>query len=182
MFCLQTAELDMRYQHVFFRVCQLSGPSDSLQGMGCALWVFFPVGSIDWMCQIQRPRQLQHGTWLSQGAETSLKSILWKVSNRVQNSYADRKLFLSSFKDKTIKLWKITERDKRPEGYNLKDEEGKLKDLSTVTSLQVRCCFCPGCSCMKKIVMGTKSVKDLNIYPVLNIYAIILEVLADCIV
>ncbi|XP_006743357.1 protein phosphatase 2, regulatory subunit B, gamma, partial [Leptonychotes weddellii] len=39
--------------------------------------------------------------------------------------------------DKTIKLWKITERDKRPEGYNLKDEEGKLKDLSTVTSLQV---------------------------------------------
>ncbi|XP_024907604.1 protein phosphatase 2, regulatory subunit B, gamma [Pteropus alecto] len=38
---------------------------------------------------------------------------------------------------KTIKLWKITERDKRPEGYNLKDEEGKLKDLSTVTSLQV---------------------------------------------
>ena len=44
----------------------------------------------------------------------------------------------SGFKDKTIKLWKITERDKRPEGYNLKDEEGKLKDLSTVTSLQVR--------------------------------------------
>lgn len=44
----------------------------------------------------------------------------------------------SVFKDKTIKLWKITERDKRPEGYNLKDEEGKLKDLSTVTSLQVR--------------------------------------------
>ncbi|OWK00571.1 hypothetical protein Celaphus_00019472, partial [Cervus elaphus hippelaphus] len=39
-------------------------------------------------------------------------------------------------KNKTIKLWKITERDKRPEGYNLKDEEGKLKDLSTVTSLQ----------------------------------------------
>lgn len=43
----------------------------------------------------------------------------------------------SVLKDKTIKLWKITERDKRPEGYNLKDEEGKLKDLSTVTSLQV---------------------------------------------
>ena len=44
---------------------------------------------------------------------------------------------LLSTNDKTIKLWKITERDKRPEGYNLKDEEGKLKDLSTVTSLQV---------------------------------------------
>jgi len=78
------------------------------------------------------------------------------VSNRVQNSYADRKLFLSSFKDKTIKLWKITERDKRPEGYNLKDEEGKLKDLSTVTSLQVSCCLCPksSCSCTKNVVMS----------------------------
>lgn len=43
-----------------------------------------------------------------------------------------------SVPDKTIKLWKVSERDKRPEGYNLKDEEGRLKDLSTVTSLQVR--------------------------------------------
>uniref|UniRef100_A0A3B4EZ96 Serine/threonine-protein phosphatase 2A 55 kDa regulatory subunit B n=1 Tax=Pundamilia nyererei TaxID=303518 RepID=A0A3B4EZ96_9CICH len=39
--------------------------------------------------------------------------------------------------DKTIKLWKVSERDKRPEGYNLKDEEGRLKDISTITSLQV---------------------------------------------
>ncbi|ETE57988.1 Serine/threonine-protein phosphatase 2A 55 kDa regulatory subunit B gamma isoform, partial [Ophiophagus hannah] len=43
---------------------------------------------------------------------------------------------LLSTNDKTIKLWKITERDKKPEGYNLKDEEGKLKELSMVTSLQ----------------------------------------------
>lgn len=41
------------------------------------------------------------------------------------------------FPDKTIKLWKVSERDKRPEGYNLKDEEGRIKDMSTVTSLQV---------------------------------------------
>lgn len=40
-------------------------------------------------------------------------------------------------KDKTIKLWKVSERDKRPEGYNLKDEEGRLKDMTTITSLQV---------------------------------------------
>ncbi|KAG8134828.1 hypothetical protein E2320_007900, partial [Naja naja] len=33
--------------------------------------------------------------------------------------------------------FQITERDKKPEGYNLKDEEGKLKELSMVTSLQV---------------------------------------------
>uniref|UniRef100_A0A8K9V026 Serine/threonine-protein phosphatase 2A 55 kDa regulatory subunit B n=1 Tax=Oncorhynchus mykiss TaxID=8022 RepID=A0A8K9V026_ONCMY len=45
--------------------------------------------------------------------------------------------FLLSTNDKTIKLWKVSERDKRPEGYNLKDEEGRIKDLSTVTSLQV---------------------------------------------
>uniref|UniRef100_A0A3P8YR77 Serine/threonine-protein phosphatase 2A 55 kDa regulatory subunit B n=1 Tax=Esox lucius TaxID=8010 RepID=A0A3P8YR77_ESOLU len=45
--------------------------------------------------------------------------------------------FLLSTNDKTIKLWKVSERDKRPEGYNLKDEEGRMKDLSTVTSLQV---------------------------------------------
>ncbi|KAK0142469.1 Serine/threonine-protein phosphatase 2A regulatory subunit B gamma isoform [Merluccius polli] len=45
--------------------------------------------------------------------------------------------FLLSTNDKTIKLWKVSERDKRPEGYNLKDEEGRIKDISTVTSLQV---------------------------------------------
>ncbi|CAG5938987.1 unnamed protein product [Menidia menidia] len=45
--------------------------------------------------------------------------------------------FLLSTNDKTIKLWKVSERDKRPEGYNLKDEEGRLKDVSTITSLQV---------------------------------------------
>lgn len=44
---------------------------------------------------------------------------------------------LSPLTDKTIKLWKVSERDKRPEGYNLKDEEGRLKDVSTITSLQV---------------------------------------------
>lgn len=45
-------------------------------------------------------------------------------------------------KDKTIKLWKVSERDKRPEGYNLKDEEGRLKDMTTITSLQVRALAC----------------------------------------
>lgn len=31
----------------------------------------------------------------------------------------------------------MSERDKRAEGYNLRDEEGRLKDLSTITTLQV---------------------------------------------
>lgn len=119
-------------------------PLTQFEGMACALWVFFSVGNIFWMCKIKWPRLFQQGACLNQGVETSLGSILWKVSNYIQNSYADSCL---SFKDKTIKLWKITERDKRPEGYNLKDEEGKLKDLSTVTSLQVSCCLSPKSSC-----------------------------------
>lgn len=45
-------------------------------------------------------------------------------------------LWLSSA-DKTVKLWKVSERDKRPEGYNLKDEEGRLRDPATITTLRV---------------------------------------------
>ncbi|CAE1226893.1 PPP2R2 [Acanthosepion pharaonis] len=45
--------------------------------------------------------------------------------------------FLLSTNDKTIKLWKVTERDKRPEGYNLKDEEGLSRDSTNITALRV---------------------------------------------
>ncbi|XP_077183106.1 serine/threonine-protein phosphatase 2A 55 kDa regulatory subunit B beta isoform isoform X2 [Paroedura picta] len=45
--------------------------------------------------------------------------------------------FLLSTNDKTVKLWKVSERDKRPEGYNLKDEDGRLRDPSTITTLRV---------------------------------------------
>ena len=41
------------------------------------------------------------------------------------------------FADKTIKLWKVTERTKRPEGYNLKDENGIIRDPRTITTLRV---------------------------------------------
>lgn len=47
-----------------------------------------------------------------------------------------RTLFIVSL-DKTIKLWKISERDKRPEGYNLKEEDGRYRDPTTVTTLRV---------------------------------------------
>lgn len=43
-----------------------------------------------------------------------------------------------SIPDKTVKLWKISERDKRPEGYNLKDDDGRIRDPSTITSLRVK--------------------------------------------
>ncbi|KAF2982819.1 hypothetical protein EK904_001360 [Melospiza melodia maxima] len=45
--------------------------------------------------------------------------------------------FLLSTNDKTIKLWKISERDKRAEGYNLKDEDGRLREPCRVTELRV---------------------------------------------
>lgn len=45
--------------------------------------------------------------------------------------------FLLSTNDKTIKLWKVSERDKRAEGYNLKDEAGELKDRGSITGLRV---------------------------------------------
>ena len=41
------------------------------------------------------------------------------------------------FTDKTVKLWKVSERHKKPEGYNLKDEGGLLRDPSNITSLRV---------------------------------------------
>lgn len=44
---------------------------------------------------------------------------------------------LSPCPDKTVKLWKVSERDKRPEGYNLKDEDGRLRDPSMITVLRV---------------------------------------------
>jgi len=45
--------------------------------------------------------------------------------------------FLLSTNDKTIKLWKVSERDKRPDGFNLKDETGILRDRNSIHSLKV---------------------------------------------
>ncbi|KAK7486175.1 hypothetical protein BaRGS_00022498, partial [Batillaria attramentaria] len=49
----------------------------------------------------------------------------------------NRNHFLLSTNDKTIKLWKVAERDKQPKGYNLKDESGLMRDPANVTSLRV---------------------------------------------
>ena len=46
-------------------------------------------------------------------------------------------LYAFLYSDKTIKLWKVSERDKRAEGYNLKEDTGLLKDPSTVNTLRV---------------------------------------------
>lgn len=42
--------------------------------------------------------------------------------------------FLLSTNDKTIKLWKVSERDKRVEGYNTKEEIGSIRDPISITS------------------------------------------------
>ena len=44
---------------------------------------------------------------------------------------------LNPLSDKTIKLWKVSERDKRVEGYNTKEENGQMRDPSCVTALRV---------------------------------------------
>lgn len=41
------------------------------------------------------------------------------------------------FLDKTIKLWKVSERDKKVEGYNTKEETGQVRDPSCITQLRV---------------------------------------------
>lgn len=48
--------------------------------------------------------------------------------------------FLLSTNDKTIKLWKVSERDKKVEGYNTKEENGAIRDPACITSLRVSGC------------------------------------------
>lgn len=48
--------------------------------------------------------------------------------------------FLLSTNDKTIKLWKVSERDKRVEGYNTKEESGAIRDPACITALRVNIC------------------------------------------
>ncbi|CAH1783866.1 unnamed protein product [Owenia fusiformis] len=45
--------------------------------------------------------------------------------------------FLLSTNDKTVKLWKVTERDRRPQGYNLKEEGGTTRTSTDITTLKV---------------------------------------------
>lgn len=46
--------------------------------------------------------------------------------------------FLLSTNDKTIKLWKVSERDKKVEGYNTKEENGSIRDPACITALRVK--------------------------------------------
>lgn len=68
--------------------------------------------------------------------EEKINKIKWLKRLNASN-------FLLSTNDKTIKLWKIVEKDKRIDGYNLKDESGTLitpppAPLSYLTVPQLR--------------------------------------------
>ena len=39
--------------------------------------------------------------------------------------------------DKTVKLWKIAEKTKRAEGYNLRDDNGTIRSANHVTDLRI---------------------------------------------
>lgn len=41
------------------------------------------------------------------------------------------------YSDKTIKLWKVSEKDKKIEGYNTKEDSGIMRDPMNITSLRV---------------------------------------------
>ncbi|RXM35429.1 Serine/threonine-protein phosphatase 2A 55 kDa regulatory subunit B delta isoform [Acipenser ruthenus] len=62
--------------------------------------------------------------------EEKINKIRWLPQQNAAHS-------LLSTNDKTIKLWKISERDKKAEGYNLKEEDGRLRDPFRITSLRV---------------------------------------------
>ncbi|XP_069448449.1 serine/threonine-protein phosphatase 2A 55 kDa regulatory subunit B beta isoform isoform X7 [Ovis canadensis] len=81
------------------------------------------------------------GTWilvcrLLVPTQVSLLSMEEDIDTRkINNSFLRDHSYATE--DKTVKLWKVSERDKRPEGYNLKDEEGRLRDPATITTLRV---------------------------------------------
>ncbi|XP_070539908.1 serine/threonine-protein phosphatase 2A 55 kDa regulatory subunit B alpha isoform-like isoform X2 [Ptychodera flava] len=62
--------------------------------------------------------------------EEKINKIKWL--SRQNNAH-----FLLSTNDKTVKLWKVSERDKRWEGYNLKEEDGTLRDPTGLSGLRV---------------------------------------------
>ncbi|CAF3326811.1 unnamed protein product, partial [Rotaria sp. Silwood2] len=38
---------------------------------------------------------------------------------------------------KTVKLWKISEKTKRAEGYNLRDDNGIIRSSNSLTNLRI---------------------------------------------
>ncbi len=44
---------------------------------------------------------------------------------------------MSFIADKTVKLWKITEKTKRAEGFNLRDDNGTIRSANNVTNLRI---------------------------------------------
>lgn len=97
----------------------------------------------DYLKSLEIEEKINKIRWLAQQnsahflLSTNGKNILLeptKLLDRLSSASTYTFLF---YTDKTIKLWKIGERDKRAEGYNLKDEDGRLRDPFRITSLRV---------------------------------------------
>ncbi|KAA0720416.1 B beta isoform PP2A subunit [Triplophysa tibetana] len=96
----------------------------------------------DYLKSLEIEEKINKIRWLPQqnAAYFLLSTNDWKVFPDPNITPTDSSLpcwHSSPCPDKTVKLWKISERDKRPEGYNLKDEEGRIRDPSTITALRV---------------------------------------------
>jgi serine/threonine-protein phosphatase 2A regulatory subunit B len=67
-----------------------------------------------------------------------LKQVACQIFVQIGNSdYLSDILVIDFLTDKTIKLWKVSERRKRTDGFNLRDDTGIMVDPSNVTSLRV---------------------------------------------
>jgi len=62
--------------------------------------------------------------------EEKINKIRWLRRKNQSN-------FLLSTNDKTIKLWKVSEREWKVEGFNLRDDNGTYRDPSSITSIHV---------------------------------------------
>ena len=63
--------------------------------------------------------------------------LFQRALHRASSAFIGKNALNLMFLDKTVKLWKVAERDKKPEGYNLKDENGLMRDPTSITTLRV---------------------------------------------
>jgi len=98
-------------------------------------WILFTAIGLGLWCFLMRSWAIH----LPRGDSSKLLYNLdfCAVSAVIEDDWSLLCSALLSLSDKTIKLWKISERDKRPEGYNLKEEDGRYRDPNTVTALRV---------------------------------------------
>jgi hypothetical protein len=94
--------------------------------------IFMNFNNIHWNSNV-------YSTFQSHEPENYLKSLeIEEKINKIRRLKRKKQShFLLSTNDKTIKLWKVSERDKRIEGYNTREEDGVIRDQTVITALRV---------------------------------------------